>query len=120
MFEADAIPAPLTASPGDPLRGRAVLIEREKGHCVLCHALPDPGIRFAGNVGPPLAGVGLRLSASQLRGRIADPGRHNPETAMPAYYRTENLRRVDRRYAGRTVLGAQDIEDVIAYLLTLR
>ena len=120
VFEGDAVPAPLAASPADAARGKAVFVQREKGHCILCHTVPDPDIHFAGNVGPPLAGVGARLSTAQIRGRIVDPTRHDPDTVMPAYYRTGNLSRVARLYAGRTVLSAQDIEDVIAYLLTLR
>ena len=120
VFEGDAVPVPLTASPADAMRGKAAFVQREKGHCILCHVLPDPEVRFAGNVGPPMAGIGVRLSVAQLRGRIVDPTRHDPDTVMPAYYRTENLRRVAPAYAGRTVLTAQDIEDVIAYLLTLR
>lgn len=120
VFEGDAVPAPLSASPADATRGKAVFVQRERGHCILCHALPDPDVRFAGNVGPALAGVGVRLSAAQLRGRIVDPTRHDPDTAMPAYFRTGNLNRVARPYAGRTVLSAQDVEDVVAYLLTLR
>lgn len=120
QFEGDAVPAPLTTVAGDAIRGKAVFVQREKGHCILCHTLPDPDVRFAGNVGPSLAGVGVRLDAARIRGRIVDPARHDPETVMPAYYRTDNLQRVARAYAGRTVLSAQDIEDVIAYLLTLR
>jgi L-cysteine S-thiosulfotransferase len=120
VFEGDAVTAPLTASPADAARGKAVFVQREKGHCILCHALPDPEVRFAGNLGPLLAGVGSRLSVAQMRGRIVDPNRHDPDTVMPAYYRTDNLNRVARSYAGRTVLSTQDIEDVIAYLLTLR
>jgi sulfur-oxidizing protein SoxX len=120
VFEGDAVPAPLSASPADATRGKAVFVQRERGHCILCHVLPDPEVRFAGNVGPPLDGVGVRLSAAQLRGRIVDPTRHDPDSVMPAYYRTGNLSRVARTYTGRTVLSPQDIEDVVAYLLTLR
>jgi sulfur-oxidizing protein SoxX len=120
VFERDAVPVPLTATPADAARGKAVFVQREKGHCILCHTVPDPEVRFAGNVGPPMAGVGARLSAAQMRARIVDPTRLDSETVMPAYFRTGNLHRVARNYAGRTALSAQDIEDVIAYLLTLR
>jgi len=120
QFVGDAVPAALTATPGDRQRGKAVLVQREKGHCILCHALPEAEVRFAGNVGPPLAGVGSRLTAAQIRGRIVDPGRHDPQTVMPAYFRTANLRRVAPQYAGHTVLNAQDIEDAVAYLTSLR
>jgi len=120
VFEGDAIPAPLTATPGDAARGRNVVIERDKGHCILCHAVPDPEVKFAGNVAPPLNGVARRLTAAQIRGRIADPTRHDRDTVMPAYFRTEALRRVAKPYAGKTVLSAQDVEDAVAYLSTLR
>jgi sulfur-oxidizing protein SoxX len=120
VFDGDAIREPLTATPGDPVRGKAVLVQREKGHCILCHALPEADVRFAGNIGPPLAGVGARLSAAQIRGRIADPTRHAPDTAMPAYFRSTELRRVAPAFKDRTVLSAQDVEDAVAYLATLR
>jgi sulfur-oxidizing protein SoxX len=120
VFSGDAVPAPLTATPGDAARGKKVVVERDKGHCILCHALPEADVRFAGNVGPPLAGVATRLSAAQIRGRIADPSRHDPQSAMPAYFRTEGLRRVAKVYEGKTVLSAQDVEDAVAYLASLR
>ena len=120
IFDGDAIRDPLTTTPGDPVRGKAVLIQREKGHCILCHALPEADVRFAGNIGPPLAGVGVRLSAAQIRGRIADPTRHAPDTVMPAYYRSADLRRVAPAFRNKTVLSAQDVEDAVAYLATLR
>jgi sulfur-oxidizing protein SoxX len=120
IFDGDAIREPLTPTPGDPVRGKAVLVQREKGHCILCHALPEPDVRFAGNIGPPLAGVGVRLSVAQIRGRIADPTRHAPDTVMPAYFRTAGLRRVAPAFRERTVLSAQDVEDAVAYLSTLR
>lgn len=120
VFDGDAIREPLTAAPGDPVRGKTVLVQREKGHCILCHTLPEAGVRFAGNIGPPLAGVGTRLSAAQIRGRIADPARHAPDTVMPAYFRTADLRRVAPAFRDRTVLSAQDVEDAVAYLATLR
>src|SRR5438270_7089545 len=68
-WEGDKVTVPLTTAAGDAARGKAVVVQREKGHCILCHTLPDPAVRFAGNVGPPLAGVGTRLSAAELRGR---------------------------------------------------
>jgi sulfur-oxidizing protein SoxX len=120
VFEGDAVPEPLTPVPGDPLRGKEVLVQREKGHCILCHVLPEREVRFAGNVGPPLAGVARRLTPAQIRGRIVDPARHDPETVMPAYFRTDDLRRVASAFRGRTVLSAQDVEDAVAYLTTLR
>lgn len=120
VFDGDAIREPLTSTPGDPSRGKGVLVQREKGHCILCHAVPESDVRFAGNIGPPLAGVGERLTPAQIRGRIADPTRHDPGTVMPAYFRTGDLRRVAPAYRDRTVLSAQDVEDAVAYLSTLR
>lgn len=115
----DSVPKPLTATPGDPARGREVIAGRD-GNCLLCHAVPGTGERFMGNVGPPLAGVGARLTAAQMRLRIVDPTRVNRDAVMPSYYRVRGLTAVAREYAGRTILSAQQIEDAIAYLQTLR
>jgi sulfur-oxidizing protein SoxX len=106
------------ASAGDPARGREVFVSREGGHCVLCHAAPD--VATAGDVGPPLAGVGSRLSAAQIRLRVADITRVNPDAAMPVFHRTEGLTRVAARYAGKPVLSGQEVEDLVAWLGTLR
>ena len=119
QVKADGIAQPL-APPGDALRGRALLIARDPANCILCHGLSDPAVRFAGNLAPPLDGAGSRLSIAQLRLRVADSSRINPETIMPAYYRTEGLRAVAAAYQGRPVLTAQQVEDVVVYLSTLR
>jgi L-cysteine S-thiosulfotransferase len=103
---------------GDPVRGREVFVSREGGHCVLCHSVP--GVDIAGNVGPPLAGVGSRLTPSQIRLRVADITRVNPDAAMPAFHRTESLRRVAPEYRARPVLSGQQVEDVVAWLSTLK
>lgn len=116
--EGDSIPAPL-ATPGDPARGREIAFGRE-GNCLLCHAVPDVGRRPTGNLAPPLAGVGTRLSEGQLRLRVVDSMRLNPDTIMPSYYRVDGLERVAEPWRGRPVLTAQQVEDVVAYLLTLR
>jgi sulfur-oxidizing protein SoxX len=116
---ADAIPAALTAEAGDARRGREVIAGRD-GNCLLCHAIPETGERFMGNVGPPLSGVARRLTAGQLRLRIADAGRLNRDVIMPSYYRVHGLDRVAAAYAGKPILTAQQVEDVVAYLLTLR
>ena len=114
-----AIPTPLTKLSGDAARGRAVVAGRE-ANCLLCHAVPETGERFMGNVGPPLSHVGSRLSAGQMRLRIVDPTRVNREAVMPAYYRVQGLDRVARDFAGKPILTAQQVEDVIAFLGTLR
>ena len=115
-------PASLTSTPGDAGRGVRLVIDAEKGNCVICHAIPGDAIPedAAGDIGPPLDGVGGRLNAAQLRQRVVDPQAMTPGTIMPGYHVTEDLHRVQRRYAGRPILTAQEIEDVVAYLQTLR
>ncbi len=114
------IPAPLTNEPGDPARGKAAALSREGGNCFLCHSFPDAGETPLGNIGPPLAGVGARLNAAQLRLRLVDSTRINRTSVMPAYYRIEGLQHVAANYSGKPLLTPQQIEDVVAYLLTLR
>ena len=116
----DAIPTPLTGVPGDPARGRTIVASRQVGLCLLCHSGPFPEERFQGNLAPSLAGAGSRWSEGQLRLRIADSSRINPTTIMPAYHRTEGLTRVAPAFRDKPVLNAQQIEDVVAFLLTLK
>lgn len=109
----------LTAQPGNADRGREVFVSRAAGHCLLCHnvqALSEPS---QGNLGPSLDQIGDRLTAAQLRARLIDSTAINPDSAMPAYYRRSNLNQVASRYIGQSVLEAQQIEDLIAFLLTL-
>ena len=113
----DAIEKPFAAE-GDAARGREVFIAREGGHCVLCHTVP--GVEVAGNFGPALAGVGTRLSPAQIRLRVADITRVSPNAVMPAFHRTEALTRVAPEYRERPVLSGQQVEDVVAWLATLR
>ncbi|HTQ00645.1 MAG TPA: sulfur oxidation c-type cytochrome SoxX [Casimicrobiaceae bacterium] len=115
----DGMPEPL-APGGNAARGRALVVARESANCVLCHAVPDPAVRFSGNVGPSLAGVGTRLNAAQLRLRVADNLRVNPDTVMPSYYKADGLDRVAANYAGKPILAAQEVEDLVAWLATLR
>lgn len=115
----DAIPDSLTGRPGDPLRGRAIVANRQTGLCLLCHSGPFPEERFQGDLAPDLRGAGRRLSEGQLRLRIADSGRVVPDTIMPAYHRTEGLARVAPQFRGKPLLSAEQIEDVVAYLRTL-
>jgi sulfur-oxidizing protein SoxX len=119
QVQGDAIMKPLTATPGDPARGRIVVAGRD-GNCLLCHAIPETGERFMGNVAPPLSRVATRLTNGQLRLRVVDPTRINREVAMPAYYRTDALDGVADAYRAKPILTAQQIEDVVAYLSTLR
>ena len=103
---------------GDASRGRAVFAAREGGHCVLCHHAP--GMAPHGDVGPSLSGVGSRLSPDEIRFRIVDITRIQPEAVMPAFHRTSALSRVAPSYAGRPVLTAAQVEDLVAYLGSLR
>ena len=120
VVEGDGIPAPLTDRPGSPERGRAIVADRQRGLCLLCHTGPFPEERFQGNLAPDLAGAGSRWSQAQLRLRLADGRRLNPDTLMPSYHRTRDLARVGRAWQGKTILSAQEVEDVVAFLSTLR
>ena len=113
------IAEPLTSSAGNSQRGRAVFLDRTTGHCLLCHSVQSISEPSQGNIGPALDGIASRLTAAQLRLRLTDSTMLNPNSAMPAYYRTEKLVRVANEYQGKSVLSAQQIEDLIAYLLTL-
>ena len=116
----DTVPKSLSGAPGDPARGRAIIVDRQRGLCLLCHSGPFPEERFQGNLAPDLSGAGARWSEGQLRLRMVDSSRLNPDTVMPAYYRTDHLKRVARAWEGKTVLTAQEIEDVISFLKTLQ
>jgi L-cysteine S-thiosulfotransferase len=120
LIVGDAIPRPLTGEPGDAARGQAIVTNRQQGLCLLCHGGPFPEVTFQGTLAPSLAGAGSRWSAEQLRLRIVDASRLNPNTIMPPYYRTDDLTRVAPSYAGKPILSAEQIEDVIAFLATLR
>lgn len=89
-------------------------------NCLLCHAIPESGRRFMGNLAPPLSGIGARLTEAQLRLRVVDMSRLNPKTIMPPYYRLTGLHNVADAYRGKSVLSAQEVEDVVAYLQTLK
>ena len=109
-----------TAIAGDPEKGRAIVANRQLGLCLLCHSGPFPEERFQGNLAPDLRGVGTRLSEDQIRQRLIDPARFNPKTIMPAYARSEGLTRVAPSLRGRTLFTAEQIDDVTAYLVTLK
>ena len=117
---ADGIPEAIGGATGNAERGRALIVGREAANCVLCHAVPEPGVRFSGNLGPPLGGVARTFSAAQLRLRVVDSMRVNPTTIMPSYYRIDGLDQVAGAYRGKPILDAEQIEDIVAYLATLR
>jgi len=116
----EALPDSLTGTPGDPARGRAIVANRQVGLCLLCHSGPFPEERFQGDLAPDLRGAGRRWTEGQLRLRIVDSGRIKPATIMPAYHRTEGLVRVAPAHRGKPVLTAEQIEDVVAFLTTLK
>ena len=116
-----AINEPLCGLKGDPERGRQIVSDAYKGNCLACHELPIPGIEAYGNIGPPLTGLGSRMTEPQIRLRVVDTGNVNPMSIMPGFYRDPRLiNRPGKRYRGRTFLTAQQVEDVIAYLVTLK
>jgi sulfur-oxidizing protein SoxX len=116
----DGIPKPLTDDKPSVENGRRIVTERQSGLCVLCHSGPFPEARFQGDLATNLAGTGARWSEAQLRLRLVDASRLNPQTIMPSYYRTDGLARVGALWRGQPVLNAQQIEDVVAFLRTLR
>jgi L-cysteine S-thiosulfotransferase len=116
----DAIVQSLTGAPGDAARGRGIVVSRQKGLCLLCHSGPFAEERFQGDLAPSLAGAGRRWNEGQLRLRMVDSRRLNAATIMPSYYRTDGLNRVGAVWQGQPVLTAAEIEDVVAFLLTLQ
>jgi sulfur-oxidizing protein SoxX len=115
----DAIPASLTGESGDAVRGRTLILNRTST-CILCHSGPFPEEAFQGDLAPSLSGVGSRWSAGQLRLRLVDASRLNPATIMPSYYRVDGLDRVGAAWRDKPMLSAAQIEDIVAYLATLR
>lgn len=116
----EGIATSLTGAPGDPARGRAIVADRTRGLCLLCHTAPIPEERFQGNLAPSLAGAGARSTEAQLRLRMVDSRRLDPDTIMPAYGRHDGLRRVGAAWQGRAILTGAEIEDVVAYLAGLK
>lgn len=115
----EGIPASLTGAKGDPVRGRAIVANRQVGLCLLCHSGPFPEERFQGNLAPDLRSA-ARLTEAQIRARIVDPSKANPQTLMPAFFNLEGLTRVAPAQRGKTLLTAEQIEDVVAYLVSLK
>lgn len=120
IVDESSIPASLTGKPGDPANGREVVINRQQGNCLGCHEMPIPEQPFHGKVGPDLAGVASRYSEGEIRLRVVDPKVLNSATIMPAFYRVEGFHRVVDKFAGKPILSAEQVEDVVAYLMTLK
>lgn len=120
VVNGNSIPKSLTGKSGDAKKGRDVVIHRQKGNCLACHTLPIPEQQFHGEVGPDLNGVASRLSEGEIRLRVVNPKFANPDTIMPAFYRTEGLNRVWKKFEGKPMLTAEEVEDVVAYLKTLK
>ncbi len=120
VVDGDEITDSLTGKTGDAAKGRAVAIDRKLGNCLACHKMPIPEQQFHGEVGPDLAGVAGRFSVGELRLRVVDSKRLNPDTIMPAFYRDSGFHRVMKKFQGKSILNAEEVEDVVAYLLTLQ
>jgi sulfur-oxidizing protein SoxX len=104
----------------DVANGRKIVEDRSVSACLLCHSGPFPAPHLQGNIGPALNGVGSRLTAEEIRQHLVDPARFNPDTVMPAYAKTEGLNRVGTAWRGRPILTPEQIDDVVAFLTTLR
>ena len=119
-WSGDSIVNPLTSSPGDAANGRMIVASRQTGLCLLCHSGPFPEERFQGNLAPDMGASVGHLSEAQLRARRVDPSRFNASTIMPSYYRTEGLNRMAPKFEGQSILSGQEIEDVVAFLVSLK
>ena len=120
VVDQNSIPQSLTGKPGDPKRGLKIVIGRKKGNCLACHKMPITSQQFHGEVGPPLNGVGSRYNEGELRLRVVNPKILNPDSIMPAFLKSTGFHRPLKKFAGKSVLSAQEIEDVVAYLKTLK
>ena len=119
IVDGGSIPKSLTGVAGDPIKGKKIAIGRKAGNCLACHAMPIPEQQFHGETAPSLYGVGNRLSEGELRMQLVNSKVTNEDTMMPSYYRTFGFERPLKKFAGKTILSAQDVEDVVAYLQTL-
>jgi L-cysteine S-thiosulfotransferase len=115
-----SIPASLSGKAGDAVNGKKVFVHQKKGNCLTCHTAPIPEEQFHGKVGPDLAGVGARMSEGEIRLRIVNPKVLNPETLMMAFYKTHGLKQVNKSFVGKPMLNEQEVEDIVAYLMTLK
>ena len=116
----DAITTSLSGKAGDPINGKKLTTNRKKGNCLACHSMPIPEQAFHGNIGPDLKGISSRYSEGELRLRIVNPKVLNSETIMPAFYKADGFNRVMKKFSGKTIITAQEVEDIVAYLMTLK
>ena len=115
------ISASLTGVAGDPVAGKKVSTNRKLGNCLACHVNDDASSQsFHGEVGPELNGAGSRWSEEELRGIVTNSKNTFEGTIMPEFYSTENGVRTLKKFVGKTILSAQQVEDVVAYILTLK
>jgi len=110
-IEGDGIPKPLTSEPGSAARGRALLAKREAATCLKCHSIKDKDFAGGGSKGPALDGVGANLTPAQLRLSVVDLSRVTRNTEMPSFHKSGG---------DAPKLSAQEVEDVVAFLRTLR
>jgi sulfur-oxidizing protein SoxX len=120
LKDGNSIEQSLTGVAGDPAKGKKAAVHRKKGNCLACHSLPVPEEQFHGEVGPNLAGVGSRYTEGELRLRVVDMKLVNPDSFMPSFFRNTGYHRVLKGFEGKTVLTAQEVEDIVAYLVTLK
>jgi sulfur-oxidizing protein SoxX len=120
VVDEHSIPKSLTGKAGDAANGRKLAIHRKKGNCLACHKMPIPEQLFHGTIGPDLAGVASRYSEAELRLRVVDPKVLNADTIMPSFYRESGYTAVLKQFKGKTIISAQDVEDIVAYLMTLK
>ena len=121
VFNDGAIGVSLTAQAGDPAAGRKVFMNRKQGNCLACHANEDMSDQsFHGEVGPALDGVADRWEAAELRGIVVNSKMMFEGTIMPAFYKDDGFERNLKKFQGKSILNAQQVEDVVAYLLTLK
>lgn len=120
VVNGSSIPTSLTGKTGDPVKGRKHAINRKKGNCLACHVMPIPEQTFHGEVGPDLNGAASRLLEGEIRLQIVNSKIVNPDTIMPAFYRNTGFHRVMKKFKGKSILSAQEVEDIVAYMMTLK